>query len=98
MFIYRCWKVFAEDNARVNTLHLDRILLILEKGREYLKQLLLRDLGHKFDHVVQDDGSHFAHLRNLILRDLNIHRKQFLLTLGGKMSEDCGNELSSRKL
>jgi hypothetical protein len=34
---YLWWKVFAEDDARINTLHLDRILFVLEELAKYLQ-------------------------------------------------------------
>ena len=59
--------MLAEHYAGINTLHFHRVLLIFEELAEYLEELLFGDFWHKFNHIVQNDGCNFSHLRNVIL-------------------------------
>ena len=57
----------SEADTTVDSLHTNRVLLILVKPGEDVEELCLADLWDQFDHFVEDDSCLFAHLRCLVL-------------------------------
>ena len=61
----------GEVDAAIDALHSHAVLLILVEVAEDLEQVSLWNVRNQLDHVVQHEGSTFAHLWDLILRCLH---------------------------
>ena len=57
----------SEAYTTVDSLHSNRVLLILVEPGEDVEELCLADLWDQLDHVVEDDSCLFAHLGCLVL-------------------------------
>lgn len=57
----------CEQNARLDTLHPDRVLFILVKVAKDLEKVLLWHLRNKFDHVIEYERGTLSNLRKFIL-------------------------------
>ena len=88
----------CEADAAVDALHANCILLIFIEPREDVQYLRLGHLWNQLDHVIEDDGSLFAHLGCLIVRDLAVHIHKLLLAGRSHSGIHAREELHGSKL
>ena len=88
----------CEADAAVDALHAYCVLLVFIEAREDVQQLRLGHLWNQLDHVIEDNGGLFAHLRCLIVRYLAVHVHELLLAGRSHGGIHAWEELHGSKL